>query len=84
MPADADRSDVIFTLGFVRDAIVFVLGIYWCRRMFRRLRRDIDTLYDSRQTKDWAVIGGLWGVTVFVVVFLIVTSVGVIRSIGHA
>jgi hypothetical protein len=73
----------MFTIGFLRDAVVFVLGVYWCSRMIRRLRRDIDTLYDSRQLKDWAVIGALWGVTAFVVIFLIGTSFGVIRGISH-
>ena len=76
------HREMAFTLGFLRDGVLFVLGLFWCRAMFRRIRKDIDTLYDSRQPRDWAVIGGLWGVTVFVVVFLIVTSAGVLRSLA--
>ena len=52
--------------------------------MYRRWRRDLETLLDSRQVKDWAVISALWGVTAVMLVCVISTSVGLIRSITHA
>ena len=68
--------------GILRDVLVFVVGFFWCRAMFRRLQRDVDDLYTSREVRVWAVIAALWGVTAFVLICMIGTSVGVVRSIS--
>jgi hypothetical protein len=73
----------MFALGVVRDGILFVVGLYWCKAMSRRWRRDLEELCESRNIRDWCVIAALWGVTAFVLVCLIVTSVGVVRSVAH-
>ena len=82
--AHADRRLEMSTLGFVRDALLLVIALAWCGAMYRRWRRDLETLLDSRQVKDWAVISALWGVTAVMLVCVISTSVGLIRSITHA
>jgi hypothetical protein len=79
----ADNGDGVLTVRFLRDILFIVVGLWWCRFMFRRLRRDVGALYDSREIKVWSMIAALWGVTLFVVVCLITSSVGLVRTIGH-
>jgi hypothetical protein len=69
--------------GLLRDGVVFVVGFYWCRTMFRRWRSDLDELRTSRDVRDWVVIGALWGVTAFLMLFMIGTSVGLVRSLAR-
>ena len=78
----ADSSREMTALGLLRDGILFAVGLFWSRAMFRRLRGDIDTLRTSRDLRRWTVIGALWGVTAFVVICLISASVGLIRGIA--
>ena len=73
----------MFSLGLLRDSILFVVALWWCRAMFRRWRKDLDELRTSRELRDWAAIAALWGVTAFILVCLIATSVGVVRSIAR-
>ena len=73
----------MFSFGLLGDGILFVVGLCWCSAMFRRWRSDLDELRTSREVRDWAVIGVLWGVTAFILVCLIDTSVGVVRSIAR-
>jgi uncharacterized membrane protein YdcZ (DUF606 family) len=72
----------MFSFGLLGDGILFVVGLYWCNAMFRRWRSDLDELRTSRDIREWAVIAGLWGVTAFIFVCLIATSLGVVRSIA--
>jgi hypothetical protein len=73
----------MFSFRLLVDGLLFVVGLCWCRAMFRRWRKDLDELRTSRELRDWAVIAALWGVTAFVLVCLIGTSVGVVRSIAR-
>jgi len=74
----------MLSFGLVRDSLLLVVGLCWCGAMFRRWRRDLETLFDSRLVRDWAVIAALWGVTAVMLICVISTSVGLIRSIAHA
>ena len=67
--------------GLFRDVVLFVVGFFWCRVMFRRFGSDLDQLRESREVRHWVVIAGLWGVTAFLLVCMIGTSVGVVRSL---
>jgi hypothetical protein len=40
-------------------------------------------LRTSRDVRDWVVIGALWGVTAFLMLFMIGTSVGLVRSLAR-
>ena len=84
MVARADKYWEMDTLGLLRDIILFIAGLFWCRVMFRRCRSDFDDLQTSRELRVWAVIAALWGVTAFVLVCLIGASVGVVRSIASS
>ena len=74
----------MITFGFVRDVILLVVGLCWCGAMSRRWRRDVETLFDSRAVRDWAVIAALWGVTVVMLVCVVSTSVGLLGRITNA
>jgi hypothetical protein len=71
----------MFSFGLLRDCILFVVGLFWCRAMLCRLRSDIDKLCTSRELRAWVVIAALWGVTAFVLICMIGTTVGVVRGI---
>jgi hypothetical protein len=73
----------MFGSGIVRDVILLVISACWCVAIFRRLRRDLETLFDSRVIRDWVVIAALWGVTAVMLVCLVSTSVGVVRGIAR-
>lgn len=73
----------MFTFGFLRDSVLFVVGLCWLGAMFRRMPRDVDVLRESRVIRDWVVIAALWGVTAVVLVCMLGASLGVVRSIAH-
>jgi hypothetical protein len=74
----------MFSFGLLGDGLLFVLGLSWCSVMFRRWRSDLDEIRTSKETGDRVVIAVLWALTVCFLVCMIDTSVGVIRSLGHA
>ena len=53
------------------QAILFALGIWWCKEIFSRLRDDLAKM---RKPDDWAdrpVIILLWGVTAVILVLCV-------------
>ena len=71
------------TSGLLRDGILLVISLVWCTAVFRRGRRDLETLSDSGVVRDWALIAALWGVTVVMLICLVTTSVSIVRSIAR-
>jgi hypothetical protein len=71
----------MFSIGLLGDGVLFVVGLYWCRVMFGRWKSDLDDFRTSEGTSSRAAIAILWVVTAFILVFLLDTSVGVLRSL---
>ena len=54
---------MIYSFGTVIDAILFVVGGYWCYAMLGRWRSDLEELRDVNDNAGRAAIIGLWAVT---------------------
>ena len=72
------------TLGIFANAAVVVIGLLWCREMFRRWRRDLAELRSSDDFGGRTAIVILWVATALIVVFLINFSVGVLKGVQAA
>ncbi|MFH1227500.1 MAG: hypothetical protein V1701_06310 [Planctomycetota bacterium] len=73
-------------IGFdgIIKAILFTLGLLWCREIFERLKKDIEILKNSRDTTEKFVIFFYWIATAYIIYlmadFSIVTIKIILRS----
>ncbi|MFN0009338.1 MAG: hypothetical protein ACKVXR_15650 [Planctomycetota bacterium] len=72
----------MFSMGVLIDAIALVLGILWCRAMFKRCRSDFDELLEAANVRKCMTISALWGVTCVVLCIVVGTSIGIVRGIS--
>lgn len=75
---------MILSFGVMVDALALVLGVLWCRAMFRRWRKDLDEIRNATDVRDFVVIAALWGITCVVACVVIGTSIGIVRGISAA
>jgi hypothetical protein len=48
------------------QAILFALGIWWCKEIFSRFQDDLAKMREPDDKADRAVIVILWGITVLI------------------
>ncbi len=72
---------MIYSFGTVIDAILFVVGGYWCYAMLGRWRSDLEELRTVDDNIGRVTIVGLWTFTAVIAFFVINFAVGVITSI---
>ena len=53
------------------QAILFALGIWWCKEIFSRLRDDLAKMRKPDDRADRPVIILLWGVTAVILVLCV-------------
>lgn len=72
----------MFSFGVLIDAVALVLGILWCRAMFKRVRSDFEELREADNVRKCMTISALWGVTCVVLCIVVGTSIGIVRGIS--
>lgn len=72
----------MLNFGVLIDAVALVLGILWCRAMFKRCRSDFDELREAASVSKCMVIAALWGATCVVLCIVVGTSIGIVRGIS--
>ena len=80
--AHSDRSVVLLNFGVVANAALVVLGLFWCREMLGRWRRDLDELRSGSDANARLAIVALWVATAVILVLLITFTAGILKSIG--
>jgi len=63
------------------QAILFALGIWWCKEMLSRWRDDLAKMREPDDTADRAVIIILWSITVVVLLLCILFAFNIGGSI---
>ena len=74
----------MLSFGGLIDAVALVLGILWCRTMFKRWRSDFDELQEADNLRKCVAIAALWGVTCVVLCIVVSTSIGIVKGISAA
>ena len=72
----------LLNFGIVADAIVFVLGVVWCRQMLGRWRHDLEEFRTTTDNNVRLVLAFLWGLTAVILVALLASVAGIIGKIG--
>ena len=72
----------MLSFGVVADAVLFALGLYWCREMARRWRRDLSEFRRARDTSDRAAIGIVWALTVLIAVAMLNAVLALLARFG--
>ena len=72
---------MIYSFGTVIDAILFVVGGYWCYVMLGRWRSDLEELREVDDNAGRAAIIGLWAVTAVIAFFAINFAVSFVANI---
>ena len=75
------ETQMIYSFGTVIDAILFVVGGYWCYAMLGRWRSDLEELRTVDDITGRAVIIGLWALTAVIALFVINFAVGLVTGI---
>lgn len=63
------------------QALLFVLGVYWCYKVIARLRDDLGELREVEDKTRKVVIVGVWAFTVVIAIFLVKFAIPVIGRI---
>ena len=72
---------MIYSFGTVIDAILVVVGGYWCYVMLGRWRSDLEELREVNDNAGRAAIIGLWAVTAVIAFFVINFAVSFVANI---
>ncbi len=62
-------------------AVLFVLGLAWCREVFGRFRKDLVELRDSDDNVARGVIILFWVLTIFVIQYLVYYVLDIARGV---
>jgi hypothetical protein len=65
------------------QAILFALGIWWCKEIFSRWRDDLAKFREPNDKADRAVIIIMWSITAFVLLLCIRFALNIGGSIWH-
>jgi len=58
-------------LGMLVQAILFVLGIWWCKEIFSRWRDDLAKMRNPEDQADRLVVVIFWCITVLVLLLCV-------------
>lgn len=65
-------------------AVLLVGGLWWCKVILERLRRDVARLRESEDSAEKGVIVFLWAVTVGILMYVGHVLIWIVRSILSA
>ena len=74
----------MLSFGVLIDAVALVLGVLWCKAMFKRWRSDFEEIREPETVSKCMVIAALWGATCVVLCIVVSTSIGIVRGISAA
>jgi hypothetical protein len=70
----------MLTYGLLVKAVVIVIGIWWCKEIFGRLRDDIDELKTCDNIRRGVIIF-MWLVTIIILIALIGVAISLVMNI---
>jgi hypothetical protein len=72
----------MMSFGVFGNAVLLVLGGWWCWEMFRRGKRDLDEFRSSSDSSSRIAIAALWAATALILCFWCSSVVGILDGLG--
>ena len=66
------------------NVLFWALGVYWCNDVIKRFREDLTELREVESTIRKTVIIVLWFVTSVILIFIVISTYGVLKQIVPA
>ena len=73
---------MFLNLGIFVNVALVMMGLFWCRVMFGRWRRDLDEFRSSDDSAARRAIVLLWAATALIVILMVDLFVGILENVG--
>ena len=75
------KNDMYLNLGMLVQAILFVVGVWWCKEILSRWREDLEKVREPDDQADRVVVIIFWIITGLVLFLCVRFALSIVGSI---